>query len=252
MPTETLRPTADVTNSLVIFGGEASLFESWNDLLGSGDATGAEENAGFTENGEVRLNAPVGIPDTSVNWTLFGRARFVDTLPANIDVRLKQGAVQKATFAPTVTASYVDYSLSFDPSLITAFADLRIRVDAAADVNPGDKVQISDVKLVIATLADPPGDSDTDARGLGKKLGRPEKPEGESPAEQSATLTTSPKAPQFKQPGPRNLPKTPGLTISKIGVPQVVDGVSEGLVEEDREVPVLPRPMQPPPLRFKD
>ncbi len=91
-------------------------------------------------------------------------------------------------------------------------------------------------------FVEPAGDSDTDAAGTGRRLGRPELPEGESPAEQSATLTPNPKAPKAR--GPKSInPGPPGLTKS-LGL-----NVSESL-EEDIESPVMPTPMAEPPLDF--
>ncbi|MCH8978004.1 MAG: hypothetical protein IH945_02020 [Armatimonadetes bacterium] len=156
MSTEILRPSSTVTNSLTLFGGSGTLHASWDDAMGSGDSDGAKEDGGLAESGEVHLANPTGTPNKSVNWTLRARIRYVNNLPASLDVLVKEGGTTRATFSPTVTSSWATYELSFDPSAIGNANDLRIRVDTAAG-GIGDEIQIADVELEIddTTAASP-------------------------------------------------------------------------------------------------
>lgn len=116
--------------------------------------------------------------------------------------------------------------------------ELRIE-DGGADITQYDVTAHIDI-VAGAAAGGPAGGAAEESRSTARQLGRPEKPEGDSPAEQSATLTPNPTPPQFRGPTIIN----PPVTIRGLG-----PGISESL-EEDIENPTMPTPMPEPPLKF--
>lgn len=117
---------------------------------------------------------------------------------------------------------------------------LELRIEAGGDITTYLVTPL--LNIVAGGAADSPaGGAAEESSNTGRKLGRPKKPEGDNPAEQSATVTPNPKPPQFRGPTIIN----PPVTIRGLG-----PGISESLEEEELDAPTMPMPMPEPPLKF--
>ena len=164
MPTEILVPNGDITVSsdwTKTGGGLATYTEIDEGASHDSDTSYVENLVIVPLNGntfEFALTNPVGTPNYgsgAASWTLRMWARSTGIAGGDLDISVYQGGTLKqGPYTHTLTTSYAQYTVLFDPAAINDANDLRIRFagNAGATFVP----RVTATTLTIQQMVSPP------------------------------------------------------------------------------------------------